>query len=67
MKHKRISHGLVQKEDVIQLIQNYIRNIQSNDYGTAEGIPQLYAVIGMIEQLPVLENDEEGEVNQSAK
>lgn len=50
-KKKKTAEGLVKKEDVIQLIQNYIRNIQMNDYGKDSGIPQLYAVMSQIEKL----------------
>jgi hypothetical protein len=40
------------KSEVELIIQNYIRNIQMNDYGKDSGIPQLYAVKGQISKLP---------------
>lgn len=41
------------KSQVQSLIQNYIRNIQMNDSGSDNGIPQLYAIMEMIENLPI--------------
>lgn len=52
---KRTTKGPVMKEDVLQIIQNYIRNIQMNDYSRDSGIPQLYAVMSQIEEMPILE------------
>ena len=52
---KKPKYGSVQKEDVLWIIQNYIRNIQMNDYGMDKGIPQLYAVMEQIEKMEVQE------------
>lgn len=52
---KRTWQGVVKKEDVLQLIQNYIRNIQMNDYGKDEGISQLYHTMELIEKMTPLE------------
>ena len=43
------------KSEVQLLIQNYIRNIQMNDYGNDRGIPQLYAVMEQIDNLPTVD------------
>ena len=43
------------KSEVQLLIQNYIRNIQMNDYGSDSGIPQLYAVMEQIDNLPTVD------------
>jgi hypothetical protein len=53
VKPKRTTKGLVEKADVLQLIQNYIRSIQMNDYGKDSGIPQLYTIMSKIEELPI--------------
>ena len=45
----------MKKSEVQLLIQNYIRNIQMNDYGNDSGIPQLYAVMEQIEKLPTVD------------
>lgn len=50
---KKINDGYVLKSEVQLIIQNYIRGIQMNDYGSDEGIPQLYSVMKQIEQMPV--------------
>ena len=55
MKYKKNEDGYLKKSEVQLLIQNYIRNIQMNDYGNDSGIPQLYAVMGQIEKLPTVE------------
>ena len=43
------------KSEVQLLIQNYIRNIQMNDSGTDNGIPQLYAIMEQIDNLPTVD------------
>lgn len=53
MKIKNNKDGYVLKSEVQLIIQNYIRGIQMNDYGSDEGIPQLYAVIKKIEEMPI--------------
>lgn len=53
---KRTWQGVVKKEDVLQLIQNYIRKIQMNDYGKDEGIPQLYNLMTLVEKMTPLED-----------
>lgn len=40
--------GYVLKSEVLFIIQNYIRGIQMNDYGSDSGIPQLYNVMDMV-------------------
>ena len=50
---KKKKDGMVLKSDVLQIIQNYIRGIQMLDYGTDSGIPQLYAVMSLIEKMEV--------------
>lgn len=52
---KKPKDGNVLKSDVLWIIQNYIRGIQMNDYGSDEGIPQLYAVMEQIENMEVQE------------
>ena len=52
---KKSADGNVLKSDVLWIIQNYIRNIQMNDYGKDAGIPQLYAVMEQIEKMEVQE------------
>ena len=53
-KPKKTFKGPVMKEDVLQVIQNYIREIQMNDYGNDTGIPQLYHAMVLIEELPLI-------------
>lgn len=55
MKYKKNKDGYLKKSGVQLLIQNYIRNIQMNDYGNDSGIPQLYAVMEQIEKLPTVD------------
>lgn len=50
-KAKRTVKGPVMKEDVLLIIQSYIRAIQMNDYGKDAGIPQLYHVMELIEEM----------------
>ena len=50
---KKNKDGYVLKSEVQLIIQNYIRGIQMNDYGSDEGISQLYAVMKQIEQMPI--------------
>jgi len=57
MRKKRNKDGYVLKSDVIRIIQNYIRNIQMNDYGTDSGIPQLYRVLTQIDEMEVINAD----------
>ncbi len=45
--------GYVLKSEVQLIIQNYIHNIQMNDYSSDEGVPQLYRVMGLIERMPI--------------
>lgn len=47
--------GNILKSDVLWIIQDYIRGIQMNDYGSDSGIPQLYAVMEQIEKMEVQE------------
>ena len=54
MKGKKNKDEYLKKSEVQLLIQNYIRNIQMNDYGNDSGIPQLYAVMAQIEKLPTV-------------
>lgn len=51
MARKKTKNGYVLKSDVLQIIQNYIRNIQMNDYGTDSGIPQLYNAMDQIDKM----------------
>ena len=39
---KKNKDGYVLKSEVLLIIQNYIRGIQMQDYGTDAVIPQLY-------------------------
>lgn len=48
--------GYVLKSEVQIIIQNYIRNIQMNDYGSDDGIPQLYRLMDIIEKMPIKED-----------
>ena len=53
MNSKNKKDGYLIKSQVQTLIQNYIRNIQMNDYGSDNGIPQLYAIMEQIDNLPI--------------
>ena len=55
MRSKKKKEEYLIKSEVHLLIQNYIRNIQMNDYGSDSGIPQLYAVMEQIDNLPTVE------------
>ena len=48
---KKNKDGYILKSEAILIIQNYIRGIQMNDYGTDDGIPQLYAVMDQIDDM----------------
>ena len=61
MRSKKKKDGYLMKSEVQLLIQNYIRNIQMNDYGSDRGIPQLYAVMEQIDNLPTVEIVKGGE------
>ena len=50
-KVKNKKEDYIKKSDVLLLIQNRIRAIQMNDYGTDSGITQLYSVMSDIEKL----------------
>ena len=58
MARKKKQLGYVKVEDVLQTIQNDIRNIQMHDYGTDSGITQLYALMAKIEKMPSLSAEE---------
>ena len=53
MSRKKRKDGYVLKSEVKIIIQNYIRCIQMNDYGSDNGIPQLYRVMEKIEEMPI--------------
>ena len=53
MARKKNEDGYVLKSEVQLIIQNYIRNIQMNDCGDDEGIPQLCRVMDMIDKMPI--------------
>lgn len=53
MPRKNNKDGYVLKSEVQLIIQNYIHVIQMNDYGSDNGIPQLYRVMDMIEKMPI--------------
>ena len=55
MSNKNKKDKYLLKSEVQSLIQNYIRNIQMNDYGSDSGIPQLYAVMEQIDNLPTVD------------
>ena len=55
MRRKKKKDEYLLKSEVQLLIQNYIRNIQMNDYGNDDGIPQLYAVMKQIDNLPTVD------------
>lgn len=62
---KKNKDGYVLKSEVQLIIQNYIHCIQMNDYGSDNGIPQLYRVMEKIEKMPIKEimfaiTDEDG-------
>lgn len=61
MRSKKKKDGYLMKSEVQLLIQNYIRNIQMNDYGNDRGIPQLYAVMEQIDNLPTVDIVKGGE------
>ena len=61
MRSKKKKDGYLMKSEVQLLIQNYIRNIQMNDYGSNSGIPQLYAVMKQIDNLPTIDILKSGE------
>lgn len=50
---KKNKDGYVLKSEVYLIIQNYIHCIQMNDYGSDNGIPQLYRVMEKIEKMPI--------------
>lgn len=50
---KKNVDGYVLKSEVLLIIQNYIRGIQMNDYGTDSGIPQLYAVMDKVDEMKI--------------
>lgn len=51
----------IDKAVVLTIIQNKIRNIQMNDYGTDQGISQLYSVMDEIDKIPFLLGQRQGE------
>ena len=55
MRSKKKKDGYLMKSEVQLHIQNYIRNIQMNDYGSDRGIPQLYVVMEQIDNLPTVD------------
>lgn len=55
MRSKNKKDGYLIKSQVQSLIQNYIRNIQMNDSGSDNGIPQLYEIIRQIDNLPIVD------------
>ena len=55
MNSKNKKDKYLLKSEVQLLIQNYIRNIQMNDYGSDNGIPQLYEIMRRIDNLPTLD------------
>ena len=61
MRRKKKKDEYLLKSEVQLLIQNYIRNIQMNDYGNDDGIPQLYAVMKQIDNLPTVDIVKGGE------
>ena len=61
MRSKKKKDGYLMKSEVQLLIQNYIRNIQMNDYGSDSGIPQLYAIMEQIDNLPTVDIVKGGE------
>lgn len=55
MKNKNKKDKYLLKSEVQLLIQNYIRNIQMNDCGSDNGIPQLYTIMEQIDKLPTID------------
>ena len=55
MRSKNKKDKYLLKSEVQSLIQNYIRNIQMNDSGTDNGIPQLYTIMEQIDNLPTVD------------
>lgn len=55
MSNKNKKDKYLLKSEVQLLIQNYIRNIQMNDSGTDNGIPQLYTIMEQIDKLPTID------------
>lgn len=55
MKNKNKKDKYLLKSEVQSLIQNYIRNIQMNDSGSDNGIPQLYTIMEQIDNLPTID------------
>ena len=55
MRSNNKKDGYLMKSEVQSLIQNYIRNIQMNDSGTDNGMPQLYTIMEQIDNLPTID------------
>ena len=55
MRSNNKKDGYLMKSEVQSLIQNYIRNIQMNDSGSDNGIPQLYVIMEQIDNLPTVD------------
>lgn len=55
MAKKKNKDGYILKSEALIIIQNYIRGIQMHDYGTDNGIPQLYEVMRQIDNIQVKE------------
>ena len=55
MSNKNKKDKYLLKSEVQLLIQNYIRNIQMNDSGTDNGIPQLYTIMEQIDKLQTID------------
>ena len=62
MSNKNKKDKYLLKSEVQSLIQNYIRNIQMNDSGTDNGIPQLYTIMEQIDKLPAIDIEKVSEV-----
>ena len=62
MSNKNKKDKYLLKSEVQLLIQNYIRNIQMNDSGTDNGIPQLYTIMEQIDKLPTIDIEKISEV-----
>ena len=62
MKNKNKKDRYLLKSEVQLLIQNYIRNIQMNDSGSDNGIPQLYEIMRQIDNLPIADIEKVGNV-----
>ena len=67
MARKKNKDGYVLKSEVQLIIQNYIRVIQMNDYGSDNGIPQLYRVIEKIEKMPIQKEYDEAILSDDEK